>query len=444
MIMRIAFTTVAVPGHLNSTTTLARRLKARGHDVVFIAVRDAEPFVNAAQLPFIPAAEREYPAGSVGKILDQLSKLDGQAAMEFTFRALGDALQSSFKNLPQTLLEARVDAVVLDQFQFGLGLVPMHLGMPYVHYSNAVHIDFSGNAPLCFFDWPHETTPAALARNHEGLRRVQHALEPVRAVARSYAEKVGLQIEWTDPFATISKLAWLTQMPKEFDFKCSHLPAQFHYTGPTHDGFGRIEPDFPWDRLTGEPLIYASMGTLQNGREPVFSAIAAAVGTRPGMQLVLSIGPRLDAKRIESLPADAIVVNSTPQLELLKRSTLCITHAGMNTTLESLTQGIPLVAIPVTNDQPGVAARIAYTKTGAFVPLQEMTVPRLSRLIDEVLGNPEYRRNANQMKETIAKTNGLEKAVDLLEEAFQLSNRTKSEMGSRLNSESFRPPRRAG
>jgi len=266
----------------------------------------------------------------------------------------------------------------------------------------------------------------------------------VRAVARSYAEKVGLQIEWTDPFATISKLAWLTQMPKEFDFKCFHLPPQFHYTGPAHDGFGRIEPDFPWDRLTGEPLIYASMGTLQNGREPVFSAIAAAVGTRPGMQLVLSIGPRLDAKRIESLPANAIVVNSTPQLELLKRSTLCITHAGMNTTLESLTQGIPLVAIPVTNDQPGVAARIAYTKTGAFVPLQEMTVPGLSGLIDEVLGNPEYRRNANQMKDTIAKTNGLEKAVDLLEEAFQLSNRTKSEMGSRLNSESFRPPRRVG
>jgi MGT family glycosyltransferase len=322
-----------------------------------------------------------------------------------------------------------VDAVVLDQFQFGLGLVPMHLGMPYVHYSNAVHIDLSGNAPLCLFDWPHETTPEALARNHEGLRRIQHAFEPVRAVVRSYAEKVGLQIEWTDPFATISKLAWLTQMPKEFDFKCSHLPPQVHYTGPAHDGFGRIEPDFPWDRLTGEPLIYASMGTLQNGREPVFSAIAAAVGTRPGMQLVLSIGPRLDAKRIESLPANAIVVNSTPQLELLKRSTLCITHAGMNTALESLTHGIPLVAIPVTNDQPGVAARIAYTKTGAFVPLQEMTVPRLSGLIDEVLGNPEYRRNANQMKETIAKTNGLEKAVDLLEEAFQLSNRTKNKWG---------------
>jgi zeaxanthin glucosyltransferase len=120
------------------------------------------------------------------------------------------------------------------------------------------------------------------------------------------------------------------------------------------------------------------------------------------------------------LPANAIVVNRAPQIELLKRSALCITHAGLNTTLESLTQGVPLVAIPVTNDQPGVAARIAYTKTGAFVPLNELTVRRLTLLIDRVLRNPEYRHHADRLRQVIANTNGLEKAVDLLEEAFGL------------------------
>jgi UDP:flavonoid glycosyltransferase YjiC (YdhE family) len=63
---------------------------------------------------------------------------------------------------------------------------------------------------------------------------------------------------------------------------------------------GRSDPDFPWDRLTGEPLIYASMGTLQNGLEGVFSTIAQAVGERAGMQLVLSIGPVLDPRQIKS------------------------------------------------------------------------------------------------------------------------------------------------
>src|SRR6267378_282710 len=419
--MRIAFLGVRVPGHLNPMTTLARKLKARGHDVVFISVLDTEPYVRAAQLPFIPYCEKEMPLESVHQTTDQSSKLQGQGALEFAIRSVARGLESSFRNLPQTLLETRVDALVLDQVDYGLGLVPMHFGIPYVHVSNALHLDYSGNTPLCIFDWPHETTPKALARNQAGVRGFMQVYEPVTSVAHAYAAQVRLDIVWTDPLAAMSALAWLTQTPKEFDFESPHWPSQFHYTGPFHDGLGRIKLDFPWDRLTGEPLVYASMGTLLNVLESVLSAIAQAVEPRPGMQLVLSIGDSLDSKQISSLPANCIVVKNAPQVELLKRSALCITHAGLNTTLEALTQGVPMVAIPVSSEQPGVAARIAYTKTGAFVPLPDLTTPRLSSLIDKVLSNPEYRQNANNMKQVIAETNGLEKAADLLEQAFNLA-----------------------
>jgi zeaxanthin glucosyltransferase len=113
--MRIAFLGVRVPGHLNPMTTLARKLKARGHDVVFISVLDTEPYVRAAQLPFIPYCEKEMPLESVHQTTDQSSKLQGQAALEFAIRSVAMGLESSFRNLPQTLLEARVDALVLDQ-----------------------------------------------------------------------------------------------------------------------------------------------------------------------------------------------------------------------------------------------------------------------------------------------------------------------------------------
>ena len=419
--MKIAFVGVRVPGHLNPTTALARKLKARGHDVLFVSVPDTEPFVRAAQLPYVPFCEKDFPVGSLGKSLAQLSKLQGQAALEFAIQLVSANLESAFRNLPQTLQEANVDALVLDEAERGLGVVPMHLGMPYVHISNALPFDFSGSTPLCTFDWQHETTPEALARNKEGVRAFLQAYEPITSVTRAYAKQVGLEIDWSDPHATVSKLAWITQIPKEFDFKGSHWPPQFHYTGPFHDGLGRIESDFPWDRLTGEPLIYASMGTLQNGLESVFSTIAEGVGTRPGMQLVLSIGPALDPAKIGSLPGNCIVVKNAPQMELLKRAALCITHAGLNTALESLAQGVPMVAIPVSIDQPGVAARIAHTKTGAYVPLQELTAARLSTLIGEVLSNPEYRQNAHKMRDAIAQTKGLEKAADLLEQVFNLS-----------------------
>ena len=421
--MKIAFLGVRVPGHLNSMTTLARKLKARGHDVVFLSVPDTEPFVRAAELPFISFSENDFPVGSLAKSMAALSKLQGQAALEMAIKSVANTMESAFRNLPRTLRDTNVDALVLDEAQRGLGAVPLHLGMPYVHVSCALPFDFSGNTPLCTFDWQHETTPEAFARNQAGVRSLLQTHEPITSVAHAYAKKVGLDVDWTDPFATLSKLAWLTQMPEEFDFKVSPWPAQFRYTGPFHDGLGRIESDFPWNRLTGEPLIYASMGTLQNGLESVFSPIAEAVGTRPGMQLVLSIGPSLDPEKISYLPANSIVVKNAPQIELLKRSALCITHTGLNTALESLTQGVPMVAIPVSIDQPGVAARIAYTKTGAYVPLRELSASRLSTLIDDVLGNPEYRQNANRMREAIVRTNGLEKAADLLEQAFNLSTK---------------------
>jgi UDP:flavonoid glycosyltransferase YjiC (YdhE family) len=74
------------------------------------------------------------------------------------------------------------------------------------------------------------------------------------------------------------------------DFESSHWPAQFHHTGPFHDGKGREPVDFPWDRITGEPLIYASMGTILNGRADVFRTIIAALAKHKDLQLVLSIG----------------------------------------------------------------------------------------------------------------------------------------------------------
>jgi len=318
---------------------------------------------------------------------------------------------------------AGADAIVLDTWQYYVELVPMKLGMPYVHVSNALHFDYTGQTPLCFYDWPHETSQAALARNCKGVEYFAEFLARASAVIRGYAEHAGLKVDWANPYATISKLAWLSQTPKEFDFPSSHLPPQFHHTGPFHDGTGRIDADFPWEQLTGGPVIYASMGTVQNGLANVFRTITAALAPHQGVQLVLSVGNHLDPEEIGPVPSNTIIVSRAPQLELLKHTSVCITHGGLNTVLEALTQGVPQVAIPVTNDQPGVAARIADKKTGLFVPLKELTALHLSRLVDEVLKNPIYRDNALNFQKIIAETNGLSAAADRLEQAFGLNQK---------------------
>src|SRR6202023_2067331 len=86
------------------------------------------------------------------------------------------------------------------------------------------------------------------------------------------------------------------------------------------------------------------------------------------VQLLISLGGGLTPKQLGPLNGDPLVVKYAPQLEIVKRAALVITHAGLNTTLESLAEGVPLVCIPLGNDQPGVAARVAARGAGVVVP----------------------------------------------------------------------------
>jgi zeaxanthin glucosyltransferase len=131
------------------------------------------------------------------------------------------------------------------------------------------------------------------------------------------------------------------------------------------------------------------------------------------------LGNNIDPDDLRPIPSNVIIVNTAPQTELLKRASLCITHAGLNTVLEALAQGVPIVAIPIGFDQPGVAARVAYHGVGEFVEIGELTPERLSRLIRRVRQNPSYRDKARYFQRVIARTQGLDLAADVIERAFK-------------------------
>jgi zeaxanthin glucosyltransferase len=291
--------------------------------------------------------------------------------------------------------------VVIDTIHFFIELVPLSMSIPYIHVWDVLHLDFSGATPASLFSCPLDTSPEGLNRNAVKLQKIGAILGPIAEIARSYSEKVGLKIDWNDPAATVSKLAVITQTPKEFDFPGISWPAQFHYAGPFHDDGGREPVPFPWDKLTDKPLIYASLGILVNGLYDVYKHILEAVEPLEDVQVVLSVGKKIDPENLGSIPSNAIVVRSAPQIELLKRAALCITHAGLNTTLESLAHGVPMVAIPKGYDQPGTAARIAHHGTGEFIEVDELTTDRLRVLIEKVLQGVSYRERADYFQKEI-------------------------------------------
>jgi zeaxanthin glucosyltransferase len=419
--MRIGVATVAATGHLNAMTALARRLTSRGHETTFLCRPDGERAARDADLHFEPLCELEFPLGVNDDILRKLSALTGEEALQFTMQALGSASQAVLKSLPGILKRLKFDGVVIDSALFGASAAARLARVPFATVFCTPILDLNGGMPPWHFPWPHEDSDVARYRNLQGVAGFLKLVEPSYRTQLEILKQAGISVNESNNFEWVrSPLVCITQVPAVFDFPGIHLPAHYHRTGPFHDGFGRAEVSFPWQRLTGEPLIYASMGTVQNGLLDVFRMILKAT-ERPGYQVVLSVGPNIAMESFQSGAASTIVVSQAPQLDLLKRASLCVTHAGLNTTLEALAQGVPLVAIPITNDQPGVAARILASGTGLFVPIAQLTPEALSGMVDAVLTNPAYRQRALVLQSAIQSLDGLTMASKLIETAFELA-----------------------
>ena len=159
--MKLGFICLDLQGHLNPMSALALQLQARNHEVVFLYSS------GAAGLPFVRGPEKDH----INENLPEMSKKQGQDALQFSVRALLAQTEAILKSLPAIVKANGIDALIIDTVQFYAELGAMQLGMPYVHVANAVHFDYSGYTPLCLYGWPHETTPAALARNREGVAK---------------------------------------------------------------------------------------------------------------------------------------------------------------------------------------------------------------------------------------------------------------------------------
>ncbi len=359
----------ASTGHLNTMIPLGKELQKRGHHVTFIGMLDAKPRILAAGLEFRAIGESEFPSGAIAQCLTDLGKLSGLAATKYTINLLKESAVVILRDAPTAIKQAGVEALLIDQVSPGGAAVAESLDIPFVTVCSAVAVNREESVPPHFTNWRYNPAWWARLRNQTGYELLKRMTKPVKEVIAEYRR------EWNLPIPSVStdrfsQLAQISQQPAELEFPRQHLPQWFHFTGPYHSPVGRDAVDFPYEKLTGQPLIYASLGTVQNRLQYVFRDIAQACEGLD-VQFVMSLGGSLEPEALPKLPGEPLVVKYVPQLELLKKTTFMITHAGMNTTLECLTNGVPMVAIPIANDQPGIAARIAWAGAGEVVSLNK-------------------------------------------------------------------------
>ncbi|MEG5159115.1 glycosyltransferase [Microcoleus sp. AT3-A2] len=404
----------ASTGHLNTMIPLGSELLRRGHRVTVFNFLDAQATTLASGLEFQPLGEDEFPAGASAEGLAQMGKLSGLTALRYTIKLITQGSDILLSQAPAILKKAGVEALLVDQVSLEGGTIADFLNIPYITICSALMLNREPNIPPVVTTWQYSPTWKGRLRNQIGYQLFNLLTKPIR---ETIAES---RLQWKLPLYShpndhYSKLAQISQQPAKFEFPRQNLPAYFHFTGPFHNPATRKSVSFPFEKLTGKPLIYASMGTILNHSE-VFQIIASACEGLDA-QLVISLGGGATPESLPPLPGNPLVVGYAPQLELLQKATLTITHAGMNTTLESLSNGVPMVAIPVANDQPGVAARIAYTGVGEVVSLKELSVSKVRSAIVKVLTQESYKQRAIEMQGAIGRSGGVKRAADIIEQA---------------------------
>ncbi|MBD3883615.1 glycosyltransferase [Phormidium tenue FACHB-886] len=405
-------------GHLNPLSALGRELQNRGHRVTILQISDLERKVRSEEIDFYPIGQSLYRPGLLAETSAQLTQLSEIPALQYSVDFCRHITEIICRDAPAAIHKVGIEALLVDQLEPVGQSVAQFLDLPFVCISSGQVIHRRSDIPPFFTAWRYQNAQWARLRNQIAYLILDRSCRPILQVINDYRRQWKLPA-YRQIYASIATLAHISQQPAVFDFPCP-VPEHLHYTGPLRDSPSRVRrelPTFPFDQLTGQPLIYASLGSIQNTKQGIFQCIAAACAGLD-VQLVLAHGGGMSPEAVRQLPGSPLVVEYAPQLEVLAKASLTITHGGMNTVLDSLSHGVPLVAIPITFEQPGTGARIRWTGTGEVIPLPQLSVPKLRSAIRQVLTGKIYYQNAQRIQQAIQQAGGVRRAADIIEQVM--------------------------
>jgi MGT family glycosyltransferase len=169
--------------------------------------------------------------------------------------------------------------------------------------------------------------------------------------------------------------------------------------------------DFPFEHLSDPAPIYISLGTIFNQQNDFYRLCFQAFASSEH-QVILSVGPNTVLEQLGTVPDNFIVRRFVPQLEILQRASLFITHGGMNSVSEALYYGVPLLVIPHAADQYYVAKRVVQLGAGLQLNRNRVTASLLKHMASTLLGNPRFAQASQTIEASFRQAGGYMHAAD--------------------------------
>ena len=407
------FTLWAGGGNVPPQVALARRLVARGHRVGILAPDSLRQRVEEAGATFHPYREapQHDEAHPEQSLLRDFEAKTPAGALKMTRERLLVGLAEPIAHDTDDLLSTHgYEVVAPDWLLIGGAYAAERRGLPVAPLVHSVLSLPAEGMPPFGFGWQPAPGRTGRMRDRLGtalfeLMLARPLLEPLNHVRRG----LGLDpVSWAfEHLFTADRLLVLTSAA--FDYP-ARFPETVEYVGAQLD-----DPEWhpqwatPWDADDPRPLVVVSLSTTYQAHERLLSAVVEAVGSLPVRALVTT-GPALS---LPSAPDNVRVESYVPHPRVLPLADLVVTHAGHGTTLAALAHGVPLVCLPVSRDQPDIAARVTWH--GAGVRLSPRTSrKRIARAMADVLDGDGYREAAGRLQTAIAAEGPL-RAVEAVE-----------------------------
>ena len=394
---RIVVLSVPAYGHLNPVLPIVRRLVARGHDVTVFNEASFESLIRATGARFAAYP----PVIHLEDFSRTLKNGDMIAWIEMILAATGPLLA----DLAPRLRAARPDLIVFD----GIAVWGEMLASKLKLRSVAISTTFCSDA---------------------FSRRLGEVVADTLSIARLLP-----RFAWDAAFIVRYGAAHLPHtlplVPRRGDITLMLTSREFHppsrrrddpnftYIGCAIDPDSRTET-FDVSRLDGRLLLYVSLGTLHHGNAAFFDTCMTAFGDWPG-QVLVSVGRGTDLSRYAQAPGNFIFAEAVPQLAILERTHVFLTHAGLNSVHEALWHGVPMVAVPQQIEQLHNAHAMEAAGAGLVIETnargQRVTATELRAAVERVSADREtYAAAAARIGASLREGGGIERAADIIDE----------------------------
>ncbi len=171
--------------------------------------------------------------------------------------------------------------------------------------------------------------------------------------------------------------------------------------------------DFPFEKLEGKRVVYISLGTINTSYNDFYIACMRAL-SHIDCTVIMSVGRKCSIDSLGAIPDNFIVQNYVPQLEILQKTDVFISHGGFNSVSEALYYGVPVITVPTVNDQFLVAKRVIQTGTGKMLKMNEITDEVITESVVDLLSDSKYKEASQRIGESFRLAGGFEKAADYI------------------------------